>query len=151
MSAAAFPHAYPFRFVDTVSQGATSGGERTAPPGFEGRVRVRVTANARAAMGEGWQSPLLYPEAIAQAALLLEGADAEAGRGGYLAGIQELSIERAPRAGETLEISVRLHGRFGAMHRFDGEVHAGEELLARGSVLVRQGESAPQEAQEGTS
>ena len=164
MSAAAFPHAYPFRFVDTVSKGATSGGEstappgpptsageRTAPPGFEGRVRVRVTANARAAMGEGWQSPLLYPEAIAQAALLLEGADAEAGRRGYLAGIQELSIERAPRAGETLEISVRLHGRFGAMHRFDGEVHAGEELLARGSVLVRQGESAPQEAQEGTS
>jgi hypothetical protein len=167
MSAAAFPHAYPFRFVDTVSQGATSGGERTAPPGaptsdgqstslpegagFQGRVRIRVTANARAAMGEGWQSPLLYPEAIAQAALLLEGADAEAGRRGYLAGIQELSIERAPRAGETLEISVRLHGRFGAMHRFDGEVRAGEELLARGSVLVRQGDSAPQEAQEGTS
>ena len=151
MSAAAFPHAYPFRFVDTVSQGATSGGERTAPPGFQGRVRIRVTANARAAMGEGWQSPLLYPEAIAQAALLLEGADPEAGRRGYLAGIQELSIERAPRAGETLEISVRLHGRFGAMHRFDGEVRAGEELLARGSVLVRQGESAPQEAQEGTS
>ena len=164
MSAAAFPHAYPFRFVDTVSPGATSGGERmappeppgsgaerTAPPGFQGRVRIRVTANARAAMGEGWQSSLLYPEAIAQAALLLEGADPEAGRRGYLAGIQELSIERAPRAGETLEISVRLHGRFGAMHRFDGEVRAGEELLARGSVLVRQGESAPQEAQEGTS
>ena len=151
MSAAAFPHAYPFRFVDTVAEGATSGGERLAPPGFQGRVRIRVTANARAAMGEGWQSPLLYPEAIAQAALLLEGADAEAGRRGYLAGIQELSIERAPRAGETLEISVRLHGRFGAMHRFDGEVRAGEELLARGSVLVRQGESAPQEAQEGTS
>jgi len=67
MSAAAFPHAYPFRFVDTVSQGATSGGERTAPPGpptsggertappgFQGRVRIRVTANARAAMGEGF-------------------------------------------------------------------------------------------------
>ena len=151
MSAAAFPHAYPFRFVDTVAEGATSGGERTAPPGFQGRVRIRVTANARVAMGEGWQSSLLYPEAIAQAALLLEGADPEAGRRGYLAGIQELSIERAPRAGETLEISVRLHGRFGAMHRFDGEVRAGEELLARGSVLVRQGESAPQEAQEGTS
>jgi len=151
MSAAAFPHAYPFRFVDTVAEGATSGGEGTAPPGFQGRVRIRVTANARAAMGEGWQSSLLYAEAIAQAALLLEGADPEAGRRGYLAGIQELSIERAPRAGETLEISVRLHGRFGAMHRFDGEVRAGEELLARGSVLVRQGESAPQEAQEGTS
>jgi len=56
MSAAAFPHAYPFRFVDTVSQGATLGGGRTAPPeppgsdgepvvppGFQGRVRIRAS------------------------------------------------------------------------------------------------------------
>jgi 3-hydroxymyristoyl/3-hydroxydecanoyl-(acyl carrier protein) dehydratase len=151
MTAAAFPHAYPFRFVDVVSQRATSGGERTAPPGpgsdFEvGRVRIRVTGNARVAMGESWQTGLLYPEAIAQAALLLEGGDPEAGRQGYLAGITELAIERVPRAGETLEISIRLRGRFGAMHRFDGEVRAGEELLARGSVLVRKG-GAPAEAE----
>jgi 3-hydroxymyristoyl/3-hydroxydecanoyl-(acyl carrier protein) dehydratase len=165
MSAAAFPHAYPFRFVDTVSQRATSGGGHTAPPepptsggertvppeppaaGFEGgRVRIRVTANARAAMGESWQTGLLYPEAIAQAALLLQGGDPEAGRRGYLAGITGLSIERAPQAGETLEILVRLQGRFGAMLRFDGEVFSvdgaasGGELVARGSVLVRQGD-----------
>ena len=137
MTAAEFPHAYPFRFVDTVSQ--------RADPEFQGgRVRIRVTGNARVAMGEGWQSVLLYPEAIAQAALLLEGRDAEAGRRGYLAGVSELSIERAPRAGETLEIAVRLRGRFGAMLRFDGEVRAvdPDELLARGSVMVRQGEAA---------
>ena len=136
MTAAAFPHAYPFRFVDTVAQRAGAGFQ-------DGRVRIRVTANARAAMGEGWQSALLYPEAIAQAALLLEGGDAEAGRRGYLAGISELSIERAPIAGETLEIAVRLNGRFGAMLRFDGEVRAADhdELVARGSVLVRQGEA----------
>ncbi len=135
MATAVFPHAYPFRFVDTVSQRPDAG--------FEGgRVRIRVSANARAAMGEGWQSPLLYPEAIAQAALLLEGADAESGRRGYLAGIQDFSIERAPRAGETLEVAVRLRGRFGAMLRLDGEVRADNELVARGSVLVRQGGSA---------
>ena len=140
MSGAAFPHAYPFRFVDRVSQ----------PPGAEfqdGRVRIRVTGNARAAMGETWQTGLLYPEAIAQAALLLESGDPEAARRGYLAGVTDLSIERAPRAGETLEISVRLHGRFGAMHRFEGEVRSGEEVLARGSVLVRKGETGAGEAE----
>ena len=140
MSAAAFPHAYPFRFVDRVLPGAPG-------TGFEGgRVRIRVTGNARAAMGESWQTGLLYPEAIAQSALLLQGGDPETGRRGFLAGITDLTIERAPHAGETLEISVRLQGRFGAMLRFDGEVRSGDELLARGSVLVRQGESGPQEA-----
>ena len=103
-------------------------------------------------MGEGWQSPLLFPEAIAQAALLLEGGDAEAGRSGFLAGIQGFrsSAAAASRAR-------RSRSRSGSpaasapCFRFDGEVRSGEELLARGSVLVRQGESAPQEAQEGTS
>jgi len=139
MSAAGFPHVYPFRFVDRVSQ-------RPDADFQGGRVRIRVTGNARAAMGETWQSGRLYPEAIAQAALLLEGGDPEAGRRGYLAGITDLSIERAPRAGETLEISVRRSGHFGGMHRFDGEVRSGEELLARGSVLVRRGEADSQEA-----
>jgi 3-hydroxymyristoyl/3-hydroxydecanoyl-(acyl carrier protein) dehydratase len=132
MTAAEFPHAYPFRFVDRVSQPADA-------EFANGQVRIRVTANARASMGEGWQSPLLYPEAIAQAALLLEGGSAEAKRHGYLAGIQELSIERAPFAGETLEVSVRLSRRWGPLHRFEGEVRSGDEVLARGSVLVHKG------------
>jgi 3-hydroxymyristoyl/3-hydroxydecanoyl-(acyl carrier protein) dehydratase len=132
MTTAAFPHAYPFRFVDRVSQRPDAG--------FQGgRVRIRVTGNARAAMGETWQSPLLLAEAIAQAALLLEGGDADAGRRGFLAGIQEMTLERAPRAGETLEIAVRLHARFGPVFRFDGEVHGEDGVLARGSVLVRKG------------
>jgi 3-hydroxymyristoyl/3-hydroxydecanoyl-(acyl carrier protein) dehydratase len=140
MSAAAFPHAYPFRFVDRVSHAPGADFQ-------EGRVRIRVTGNARAAMGETWQTGLLYPEAIAQAALLLEGGSPEAGRRGYLAGVTGLAVERAPHAGETLEISVRLHGRFGPMHRFEGEVRSGEELLARGSVLVRKGEGGAGEAE----
>jgi len=134
MTTAAFPHAYPFRFVDTVAQ-------RPDAAFQGGRVRVRVTGNARASMGEGWQSPLLLAEAIAQAALLLEAGDAAAARRGYLAGIQEMTLERAPRAGETLEIAVRLHASFGPVFRFDGEVHGEDGILARGSVLVRKGEA----------
>ncbi|MFY9550227.1 MAG: hypothetical protein WAU32_03685 [Thermoanaerobaculia bacterium] len=134
MPAEAFPHAYPFRFVDTVS--------RSAGEGFSGgAVRIRVSANARAAMGDGWHSPLLYAEAIAQAALLLEGADAEAGRRGYLAGLSGFESARLPQAGETLEVGVRLAGSFGPVFRFDGVVASGNETVARGSVLVRKGEA----------
>ena len=82
MTTAALPHAYPFRFVDTVSQRPRRRLSRA------GARRIRVSANGRAAMGEAWQSPLLFAEAIAQAALLLEAGDAEAGRRGFLAGIE---------------------------------------------------------------
>ena len=126
----ALPHAYPFRFVDTVAQA-------TNADFSEGRVRVRVSANARGAMGEGWQSPLLLAEVIAQAALLLEAEDPEAGKHGYLAGINELEIFRSPRAGETLDVEIRLAGRFGPVFRFDGRVVSDGEALARGSVLER--------------
>jgi 3-hydroxymyristoyl/3-hydroxydecanoyl-(acyl carrier protein) dehydratase len=132
MPPAAFPHAYPFRFVDTVL--------RPAEESFSGAVRVRVSANARAAMGAGWPSPLLYAEAIAQAALLLEGGDAEAGRRGYLAGLSDFESARLPLAGETLDVDVRLAGQFGSVFRFDGRVVSGEETLAKGSVLVRKGD-----------
>ena len=133
MSRADIPHEYPFRFVDTV----------TASPGTDvsdGRVRVRVTGNGRGTMGEVWRSPLLLAEAIAQAALLLEGGDAEASRRGYLAGLDGFEFARSPRAGETLEIRVKLTARFGPVVRFDGEVRTedeGAEILAKGAVLVR--------------
>jgi 3-hydroxymyristoyl/3-hydroxydecanoyl-(acyl carrier protein) dehydratase len=125
------PHAYPFRFVDAVL--------RPAGPDFrEGRVSARITANSRAAMGESWASPALLVEAIAQAALLLQGGDPEAGRRGFLAGIEEFEISRAPRAGETVTVDVRLVARFGAIVKFDGEARSGSETLARGAILVRQ-------------
>ncbi len=102
-------------------------------------MRVAVSANARAAGGEAWLSPLLLAEAIAQSALLLEGGDPRIGRTGYLAGIEDFRVSRSPRAGETLEVRVRLAARFGAIVKFDGEVLCGAESLASGSVLVRQG------------
>ena len=126
------PHAYPFRFVETVLEPRDADFSR-------GTVSVAVSANGRAAAGEAWQSPLLLAEAIAQSALLLEGGDPEVGRTGFLAGLDGFRVERAPRAGETLQVRVRLSARFGAIVKFDGEVLSGSETLARGSVLVRKG------------
>ena len=129
------PHAYPFRFVDTVVEARNadfSGGS----------VRTALTANARASAGHGWQSSLLLAEAIAQAALLLEGGDPGIGRSGFLAGIEGFEASRAPRAGEELLIRVRLEAQFGAIVKFSGEVSSAGEPVARGSILVRRG-SAP--------
>ena len=126
------PHAYPFRFVDRVLRAAD-------PDVSKGRVSVRVSANARAAMGPEWLSPLLFVEAIAQSALLLEGGGAESGRQGYLAGIDNFTFTRVPEAGESLEVVVHLTGRFGPAVKFEGEVRSGGESIARAGVVVRQG------------
>jgi len=132
MPAAELPHGYPFRFVDTVL--------RPAGADFsEGIVSTRVTAGSRAAMGEGWASPVYLAEAIAQAALLLEGGDVEIGRRGFLAGIEGFEVKRLPESGETLRVEVRLAARFGAIVKFEGEVFSGAEPIARGAVLVRKG------------
>jgi 3-hydroxymyristoyl/3-hydroxydecanoyl-(acyl carrier protein) dehydratase len=135
-AAPALPHGYPFRFVDIVLE------ERNADFS-RGRVRASLTANARAAMGSEWRSPMLLAETIAQAALLLEGGDPEIGRSGFLAGLEDFRVRRLPRAGDTLTVDVRLTARLGPMARFDGEVTCGGEELARGAVLVRKGEARP--------
>lgn len=131
-----FPHAYPFRFVETVAR-------KKNADFSEGSVVFRVSANGRAAMGEGWRSPFLLAEAIAQAALLLEGGDAEIGRRGFLAGIEGFEAGRLPRAGETLRVDIRLSARFGSIVRFDGEVTSDGERIARGGILVQKGEQSP--------
>lgn len=136
---APLPHAYPFRFVDAIVDEKNEDFTR-------GAVSVRIAGNARASMGEAWRSPLLFAEAIAQAALLLEGGDADLGRRGFLAGLDAFEIVRPPEPGETLRIDVRLAARFGAMVKFEGVVRSGDETLARGAVLVRKGERAGGEA-----
>ena len=127
-----FPHAYPFRFVDRIIEAKDADFSK-------GSVEIRVSGNARAAAGEAWYSPLLLAEAIAQSALLLEGGDAGIGRRGFLAGIDAFEAKRPPRAGETLRVDVRLAAKFGAIVRFEGEVTADGEQIARGGILVRKG------------
>jgi 3-hydroxyacyl-[acyl-carrier-protein] dehydratase len=140
--AASLPHSYPFRFVDRIldSAGPSHEGAPPASGTWQGTVLTRVSADGRAGMEESWASPLLLAEAVAQAALLLEGGDAEAGKRGFLAGIDSFEIARPPRPGESLTISVKLSARFGAVVKFEGEVRSGEEILAHGAILVRKGE-----------
>ncbi len=132
-SAPELPHSYPFRFVDTV----------LAPAGADfgqGSISARLTANGRAAMGGGSISATLLAEMLAQAALLLQGGDAAVGRRGFLAGIDGFEVVRLPQAGESLRVDVRLTARFGSVIRFEGEVRSGFDTVARGAILVRQGE-----------
>jgi len=133
MPVADLPHAYPFRFVDVV---LTPAGTNFS----EGQVSAAVTANGRFAAAEGASSTLLA-EALAQAALLLQGGDPEVGRRGFLAGIEGFEVERLPQPGDRLQIDVRLTARFGSIVKFEGEVRSGSETLARGGILVRQGDS----------
>lgn len=124
------PHAYPFRFADRTL-------ERTGPGA--GLVRAVVTANARGAK-DGALGAHLVGELMAQAALLLEGGDAEIGRSGFLAGFPELVIERPPVAGDVLTVEVRIAGRLGNVVKFDGAVRDGAGVeIARGSFQVKKG------------
>lgn len=129
------PHAYPFRFVDAV----------LTPPGedfSEGQVSAAVTVNGRFTAGnEAGAGTTLLAEAIAQAALLLQGGDPEVGRRGFLAGIDGFQVDRLPQPGDRLQIDVRLTARFGSIVKFEGEIRSGSETLARGGILVRQGDS----------
>jgi 3-hydroxymyristoyl/3-hydroxydecanoyl-(acyl carrier protein) dehydratase len=135
MAPAELPHAYPFRFVDVVVR----------PPGAnfsEGQVSAAVSANGRFTSREGsGAGSTLLAEALAQAALLLQGGDPDAGRRGFLAGIDGFQVERLPQPGDRLQIDVRLTARFGSIVKFEGEVRSGSETLARGGILVRQGDS----------
>ena len=127
------PHVFPFRFADAV----------VASPGrAEGRVRAVVTAGAQASRG-GPLAATLYGELIAQAALLLEGGDADLGRRGFLAGISDLVVAREAVPGDVLDVDVTIAGRFGDSVKFDGKVSdASGAEVARGSIVVRQGRAA---------
>lgn len=126
------PHTYPFRFVNTVL--------RPAGADFaDGVVSAAVTGGDRIAMGERWSSSVYLAEAMAQAALLLEGRDPAVGRQGFLAGIDGFEVGRLPDAGERLEVAVRMAARFGPVVKFDAEIRSGPETVARGSFLVRRG------------
>lgn len=136
MALAPLPHVYPFRFVDRVLEERDETFSR-------GRVGITVTAGQRAAAGESWASPLLLAEAIAQSALLLEGGDPEIGRSGFLAGLDNFTASRPPRAGERLSVAVRLAARFGPFVKFSGVVTSEGEEIARGEILVRRGDARP--------
>ena len=96
-------------------------------------MRAAVTAGADASRA-GPLAATLYGELIAQAALLLEGGDADLGRRGFLAGISDLAVTRPAVPGDVLDVNVTVAGRFGDSVRFDGLISDGSGAeVARGS------------------
>jgi 3-hydroxymyristoyl/3-hydroxydecanoyl-(acyl carrier protein) dehydratase len=79
-------------------------------------------------------------ELMAQAALLLSGTDPELGRSGFLAGLSDVTVTRAPGPGDALTVEVAVGGRMGLVVKFDASVFGADGVrIAGGSVTVRQG------------
>jgi radical SAM protein with 4Fe4S-binding SPASM domain len=90
-----------------------------------------------------------YPEIISQAAAAQEGFRRYGGRTqlkeGFLLGVKKLEILGNSGIGDTLRISLFKTAKFGDFGIINGEVHKGEELIARGEIKVWQNEvKAPQ-------
>ncbi len=124
------PHVYPFRFVDRIlnRRGDASG-----------RVRAVITGDARAVNGTAF-SPMLLGELLAQAALLLDGSPPDVARSGFLAGFQELLVERMPEPGDILTAEVAPVAVLGPVARFEGSLFDdADRLVARAAFTVRKG------------
>jgi hypothetical protein len=129
------PHAWPFRFADRTVERTESGG---------GSVRALVSAGGRGVSGGYLPGPLVG-ELMAQAALLVSGADPEPGHAGLLAGFSDLSVVRAPVPGDALTVDVAVAGRLGAAVKFEASVQdAVGARIASGSLTVRRGGPAPE-------
>ena len=128
------PHVYPFRFVERTV-------EKRGPA--DGRVRALVTVDGRRTEAGTSLPPLTLVEVVAQAALLLEGGDPGIGRSGFLAGVSDFTFERAPGAGDLLDVDVRIAGVLGPIVRFEGTVtdDAGRRVCS-GAVTVKKGAAA---------
>ena len=128
------PHAYPFRFVERTV-------EKRGPA--EGRVRALVTTDGRQTEQGTVLPPLTLVEVVAQAALLLEGGDADVGRSGFLAGVSDFEFDRTPESGDLLNVDVRIAGVLGPIVKFEGTVTDGEgRRVCSGAVTVRKGVAA---------
>lgn len=110
------PHRFPFEFVDRVDSNGP---------------RALVASNSWWLRGDG---PLTLPwlvEAAAQAAArVLDPRPSEGGRLA-LAAIDQASLDRPVVAGETIDLQMRLVGRFRDLIRVEGVVRSGGEEIGR--------------------
>jgi hypothetical protein len=122
----ALPHQIPFR--------AASSARRVDDANASGSFLC--TAGDTLAAG-GDPAPLMMVEAMAQVAGGLVFAEGEAG---YLSAIDDTLLERAPEAGDALEIRVELEREFGGIFRFRGTLHSeGVEVGRARFCLARTG------------
>lgn len=106
------PHRYPFMMLDRVLE---------QQPGSFARARYRTSASLQA------YPQTLLVEAVAQLSGIA--AAGQQGEGGFLAAVDQACFGRAPRLGETLEVSARVIKSFGRLHLIEGQVRVEDEEL----------------------
>jgi 3-hydroxyacyl-[acyl-carrier-protein] dehydratase len=138
LSPEVLPHRYPFLFIDRIEQ---------LVPGKEGVFAVNRSTNnffsANRVPPSFSQSLLL--EIMAQAAgLVLIGRQplekAAEVHQGYLLKMDQVLFFQLPREGDRMLIAIEKTHSLGKLHRFSGEVRAGETLLVRGELTLWQDE-----------
>jgi len=91
---------------------------------------------------EGELDDAAYPEIISQAIAAQEGFRKSGNRcpelEGFLLGVKKMELFSRARVGDTLRISVFKAAKFGDFGIIEGEVHRGDELVAKGELKVWQ-------------
>jgi radical SAM protein with 4Fe4S-binding SPASM domain len=91
---------------------------------------------------DGYLDDAAFPEIISQAIAAQEGFRKLGSRGpeleGFLLGLKKLEIFSRARVGETLRITVFKAARYGDFGIIEGEVHRGDDLIAKGELKVWQ-------------
>jgi 3-hydroxyacyl-[acyl-carrier-protein] dehydratase len=132
------PHRYPFLFIDRV--------ERIVP-GVEGVFATNWSTNnyfsANRVPPSFKQSLLLEMMAEAAGLILISRQPPEEafkGRKGFLLKMDRVLFFQIPREGDRMLIAIEKTHSLGKLHRFSGEVRAGETLLVRGELTLWQDE-----------
>ena len=132
------PHRYPFLFIDRI--------ERMVP-GTEGTFTAHWSADGFFSADRAPSSlkQFLLLEMMAQAAgIVLIGRlpleKAARGHQGFLLKMDRVLFFDLPRAGDRLVITLEKTHSLGKLHRFSGEVLAGDTLLVRGELTLWQDE-----------
>jgi 3-hydroxyacyl-[acyl-carrier-protein] dehydratase len=128
------PHRYPFLFIDRV--------ERIVP-GVEGVFAANWSTNnyfsANRVPPSYKQSLLLEMMAEAAGLILVSRQPPEEafkGREGFLLKMDRVFFYQIPREGDRMLIAIEKTHSLGKLHRFSGEVRAGETLLVRGELTL---------------
>jgi 3-hydroxyacyl-[acyl-carrier-protein] dehydratase len=128
------PHRYPFLFIDRI--------ERIVP-GKKGVFAASRSADSffsSSRVPPSFSQSLLV-EMMAQAAGLLlisqqPVGEASKSRGGYLLSMDRVLFFQLPREGDRLSIAIEKTHGLGKLHRFFGEVWAGDTLLVSGELTL---------------
>jgi 3-hydroxyacyl-[acyl-carrier-protein] dehydratase len=132
------PHRFPFLFIDRI--------ERIVP-GKEGIFAANWSTDSFFSSNRvpSFFSQSLLVEMMAQAAGLIlisrqPPEEAFKGREGYLLKMDRVLFFQLPREGDRMLIAIEKTHSLGKLHRFSGEVRAGETLLVRGELTLWQDE-----------